>query len=660
MIHWVMDYETLSNCFTGVFEAHNSEEQKIFVIHESRNDLDILVDFFNSNIRDKSYHISFNGLEFDAQITHYILDNYFYFKTLPGSKVAEDIYEYAQSCIRKRSTKDWQDYSPWNMSIKQIDVFKLNHWDNPAKKSSLKWIQFSMDWYNLQDMPIHHTTRIREDQIENILSYNINDVKSTKEIFIRSYKGVQLRAKLSKEYDIDLYSASEPRISKEIFAYYMSEEINISKKDLKNLRTHHNSVALKDVILPYVKFKTPELNSLLNFFSNAVVYPENTKGALKFSVNYKGVTTEFGTGGTHGARKAGIYESDDDYVIISSDVVSYYPNLVIRNKWSPGHFPADVFCKLYEWFFIERKKIPKSNPMNYVYKIILNSTFGLSNDVNSFFYDIKLFMSITVNGQLLLMMLYESIMEQIPGSIAIMQNTDGIEIKIPRSYIEKYMELCKEWENLTKLQLEHDEYDKLILADVNNYIGIFKKKYISLSEYRDMMEKTPHYKYGKDDNGYYYQPVKMKGRFDFHDLALHKNKSKLVIRKAIHAYFVNDILPTDYLESNTNILDYCIGVKTNRGWKQIAKYPKNGKVETMELQKVNRYYVSNKGAKFFKVNDDGRRIQLEAGKWLQKLLNKYKEKDFKKYDVNYSYYLKAIDAEINNIIQIDRNQLNLF
>jgi len=53
--------------------------------------------------------------------------------------------------------------------------------------------------------------------------------------------------------------------------------------------------------------------------------------------------------------------------------VSFYPNLGIRNKWAPAHLPKEIFCKLYERFFEERKKIPKKDPKNYVYKIILNS-----------------------------------------------------------------------------------------------------------------------------------------------------------------------------------------------------------------------------------------------------------------------------------------------
>ena len=76
MKHWVMDYETLSNCFTGVFEHYKTTERKIFVVHDLRNDLDSFISFLEENINNKEWHISYNGLAFDGQVTHYILDNH--------------------------------------------------------------------------------------------------------------------------------------------------------------------------------------------------------------------------------------------------------------------------------------------------------------------------------------------------------------------------------------------------------------------------------------------------------------------------------------------------------------------------------------------------------------------------------------------------------
>ena len=663
MNHWVMDYETLSNCFTGVFEHYKTNETKAFVVHDLRNDFDEFIDFLEQNVKNKEWHISYNGLAFDGQITQYIIDNHYLWVDLPGSQIAEVIYKYAQHCIEKSNKKEFMDYPQWKMKVGQIDLFKMHHWDNPAKRSSLKWIQYSMDWDNILDMPIHHDTEITTlEEIDTILEYNINDVRSTKEIFNRSKDLIKLRKELTNTYNINLYSASEPRISKELFGYYMSEKLNISKRDLKQMRTHRNVIKFDDIILPYIKFVSPEFNQLLNRFKAVELNPDNLKGAFKYSVTYKNVKTDFGVGGVHGANINGVYESDDDMVIMSSDVTSFYPNLVIRNKWAPGHFPAEEFCDQYEWFFEERKKIPKSNPMNYVYKIILNSTFGLSNDKNSFFYDPELTMRITINGQLSLMMLYEMIMERIPEAIAIIHNTDGLETKIPRKYVDQYMEICKEWENLTNLQLEHDEYQKLVIAGCNNYIGLSNYIEVDITKWREVKSKNPHYKFKVEGSKFYFAPTKMKGRFDFFNLALHKNKSKLIIPKAIFNYFIHDKMPQDYLKENKNILDYCIGGKSKGDWKQVAKYIKDSEMCQDDLQKINRYYISNSGVKITKVNKtDGREIQLESGRWLQTIYNKMKiEPKWESYNINKGYYLEAIEKEIDSIMDVSSNQLTLF
>ena len=661
--HWVMDYETLSNCFTGVFEHYKTQETEVFVVHDLQNDLVKFISFLKNNIKNKEWHISYNGLAFDAQITHYILDNHTLWNNFNGNKIANIIYKYAQKCITKSNNREFNDYPQWEMKVGQIDVFKMQHWDNPAKRSSLKWIQYSMDWQNIIDMPIHHETEITtQEEIDLILKYCVNDVKSTKEIYNRSKSQIGLRKELTKEYGMNLFSASEPRISKEIFGYFLTKKLGIPKRDLKKMRTYRDTIKVKDIILPYIKFTSPDFNTLLDRFNSIEVDAMNLKGSFKYNILYKNVNTHFGLGGVHGAAGKGVYEPEEGMMIMSSDVTSFYPNLAIKNKWSPGHFPVEDFCDQYEWFFEERKKIPKSNPMNYVYKIILNSTFGLSNDENSFFYDPELCMRITINGQLSLMMLYEQIMERIPGAIALLQNTDGVETIIPIKYKDEYMAICKEWEDITNLNLEHDEYQKLILGDVNNYIGINKFIEVDITKWREIKQANPHYIFKVNNDKFSFAPVKLKGRFDFHNLQLHKNKSKLVIPKAIYQYFVHNILPEEYLNTNKNILDYCIGSKSKGDWQQTSRQIKNGVFIEKSLQKINRYYISKSGVKILKVHKhDKREIQLEAGPWVQVVFNDIKIKPkWEDYGIDKKYYLKAIEKEINGIINTLSNQLKLF
>ena len=170
MNHWVMDYETLSNCFVGVFRHYKSEETKIFSICKLQNDLDSFLEFLKENVRNNEWHISYNGLAFDAQITHYIIKYYKDWEKMDGESIASEIYACAQKCIEKSNAHEFQEFPEWHMTIKQIDVFKLNHWDNAAKRSSLKWIEYTMDWDNILDMPIHHEAVIEtQDQLDLII-----------------------------------------------------------------------------------------------------------------------------------------------------------------------------------------------------------------------------------------------------------------------------------------------------------------------------------------------------------------------------------------------------------------------------------------------------------------------------------------------------------
>lgn len=660
--HYVMDYETLSNCFIAIFEDIKSDHQEIFIIHDLQNDIDSLLSFLEKNIINKEWHVSFNGLGFDSQITEYIIRNGEMLLDMGGCEIAEWLYSKAQSIIETQNEGNFLEFSPKDLSINQVDVFKLNHWDNPAKRSSLKWIQYTTDWHNIKDMPIHHSTQITSfDQIDEIVSYCINDVKSTKSIMYLSKDQIELRGRLTDEYGINLYSASEPKIAKELFLKFLSEKTGISKYDLKNLRSYRKEIIVKNIILDYIEFKTAPFKNLLDKFKEVIINPNETKGGFKYSIRYKGVKTDFGLGGIHGARtgKSKIFEATEDTVIMTSDVTSFYPNLAIRNKWSPAHIPKQEFCEQYEWFFDERRKIPKKDPKNYVYKIILNSTYGLSNDQNSFLYDPEFTMRITINGQLSLALLYEMICEGIPEAVPLMQNTDGLETIIPKDKIEKYYEICKEWETLTKLELEHDKYQKLVLGDVNNYIAVHEYKEVSKEVYDQHITSNSIYLSKQEGERYYIAATKCKGRFEFDNLALHKNKSFLIIPKAIYNYFVKGIDPEKYLLEQKNIFDFCAGKKIKGSWDFIANYTKDGNVVNEKLQQTIRYYVSNKGVKIIKKNYvDERVTQLEAGKWLQMPFINYVEKEFSDYDINYDYYLTKIRKEIDYIFP-QTNQLTL-
>lgn len=634
---WVMDYETIVNCFVAVFSAYDSEEQHVFVVNRDKNDMPAFLEFLKQNQASKDWHFGYNNLSFDAQITEYIMQNAGYFTGRSAEEITTTIYQYAQHVIGKTDRKEFLDYPEYKLSIPCVDIFKLNHWDSNAKRTSLKWVQFSMDWNNVEEMPHYHYEPVRDDDtLQKVVSYCINDVASTKQIFLlKNAKGEQimasqinLRAELSATYNLTLYSASEPRISKEMFLHFLSEKLSRDKRDIRNMRTERSHVTVRDIILPYVRFSTPEFTSVHNWFKSLVVdtaildeteESQKSKGP-KHRVIFKEVPTDYGLGGLHGCAASGIYTAAKGKKILSADVTSFYPNLAIKNRWAPAHIPKDDFCELYEWFFEERKKYPKSSPLNYLFKIILNSTYGLSKNKYSFLYDPEFTFRITINGQLLLTMLYEMIATRIPGAQPLMQNTDGLEFLIDEQYEELFYQICKEWEAMTQLQLETVEYKKMIIGDVNNYIAI------------DTSGKT-----------------KCKGRFEFEELPLHKNKSMLIIPKAWYAYFVHGIDPAEFLQANRNIYDYCAGAKLRGDWYFMKHSIENTSFIKEKLQKLVRYYISNQGCKIIKCNPDGREIQLESGRSLQTIFNRHENKSWSEYNVNEQFYLDKIYEEIKKI-----------
>jgi hypothetical protein len=432
----------------------------------------------------------------------------------------------------------------------------------------------------------------------------------------------------------------------------------MSSKDFKTLRTFRESIVVKDIILPYTKFQTPDFQGLLDSFNELVIDPLKTKDAFKYCIKTRGITIDYGLGGVHGATVPGIYKTDQEFSLESFDVTSFYPNLAIENKWSPAHIPVDIFCDQYSWFFKERVKIPKKDPVNYLFKIILNSAYGLTNEKNSPFYDPLMTMAITINGQLSLMMLFEDIMVNIPEAKPVLVNTDGAEFLIPKNKLHIYKECCERWEKTTKLSLEYETYKQLIIRDVNNYIGIFKEKECSSEDFAKI-QKENYFPCRQDGDKYYYNPTKCKGiAFEFKDLALHKNKSFLITRKALYNYFVFGKLPEQTLKNNKNIFDYCGGVKTSSEWKLVALCNYDGNVVENPLQKVTRYYISKKGCKLIKVNTiDGRKIQQHSGNVYQTVYNVHDEHEWTSYDINEKFYLDAIYEEINNIVKKLENTL---
>lgn len=640
MQHWVHDYETLSNCTVCVFEHFKEDIRKIFVIHTLRDDRKELLEFLAQNKKNKEWHISFNGLAFDSQITEYIMREKNIMKMTP-EEVANAIYAKAQDTINRSNNNEFVQFPEWQLHHGQIDLFKLNHWDNPARRSSLKWLQYAMDWPNVQDMPIHHSSKVQYlSEINMIIEYCINDVRSTKALLHLSKPLLDVRSSIKSKYGLKCYSYSNTKMGSELLLKLYCDATGQDPREVKQYRTQRGSIPIKDILFPYIQFQSLDFIGFHEMLKDKVI--TNTKKDFKYTLKYKGYEFEYGAGGIHQCIETGIYKADDRFIIKDLDVASLYPSIACENHMFPAHLGQDFF-KVYKNDLVDvrlaekRKKEGKDMAIIEGFKEAANASYGNSNSQYSWLYDPQYTMQTTINGQLLITMLVENLLINIPEAQLLQTNTDGATLRFPKEDLVKYEEICKAWEKITNLTLEFADYSAMYIWDVNNYIA--------------------QYTSGK---------TKCKGRFEWEELQnhkvthLYKNKSHLIVAKALFNYFINDIPPEKYLVENRNIYDYCAGIKIKGDWKFVQScYTPQGMVEKT-LQPTLRYYISTKGCKIIKRNtSDGREIQVEAGKWLQQEFNLYQEKKWDDYNVDDSYYLEEIYKEINNITP-KINQLTLF
>ena len=652
-LKYIYDLETYTNMFLATFKVHGEETWLEFEISDRKNDIKELREFLAT----KPPSIGFNNLNFDYPVLHNTI--------LKNNKqwTAQEIFSEVQIIINTK----YSAIASWNTKIPQLDLYKIWHYDNKNKSCSLKWLEFAMRMDNVEDLPYPPNTILTFEQMDEVKSYCRNDIKATETFFNLSKEHIAIRQFYKQKEGINLINASETTMAKEIFAKYLSKELNIEISELKQLRTFRDSVAIKDVIFDYIKFNDPINNKVLDFYNNSTWVDtqkmsknEAKKYGIKKTINYKNVVREYAEGGLHGFGKAGIYEADDNYIIVDVDFASFYPHLTFVNKLHPAHIPEQVFNQIYEGFYKERKNYPKSNPINYVLKILLNSSYGLSKEIYSFLYDPKWQLSVVVNGQLILTLLTEKIFDKISEGLIIFENTDGAAYRIKKDEYHLLKQACKEVEAIVNIPLEMQLCKKMILSGCNNYINIID-----------------------DDN------IKFKGFYDM-DRDYHKNHSKRIVAIGAANYFINGIPPeitlkhhlegNDYpFAKNYGIFDYCIGSKMKGDNILYQRVIKGTTITDIKLGKVNRYYVSKTGDQLIKilpplekayvtetdkikkitpnqmnifdiiedetlVDPKDRETNIEAG-WECTLFNKYVKKD--DYNLSYNYYIQEINKLIN-------------
>jgi hypothetical protein len=621
-----------------------------FEVSKDKNQLDGYMRFIEQH--PEYYWVGYNNLRFDSQVIEWILRNYENWHELTALETAAKIAQKAADIIHDANYDVFPEYREEWLTLKQIDVFRVNHYDNKNRMVSLKRLEFEMDLENIEEMPIHHTkTNMTDEDIQLTKDYCKNDVMATYEFYKVTigqtehplYKGnnqIELRQDIEEEFGIPCLNYSDSKIGDEMIKKFYCQEKNVLYSDLPKKGLFRTEVKVRHCIADYITFQTPELQQFLKAISKEKL---TIKDEFKESVEFYDNIYTFAKGGLHTENKPKIFEADADYIIVDWDVSSYYPAIIINNGKYPHHLGPE-FLRGYKTMFDKRlelkpfaKKDKKIKGIVGALKLAVNSVYGKSSDMQSWIYDRQLTMFTTITGELSLLMLIEAY--ELAGINIISANTDGVTIKVHNDKVEKMNEINKWWMDLTSYELERTDYAKIIFSTVNDYLAI------------------------KTDG-----EIKKKGDF-LTDFELHKNKSARIVPIALEQFFVNDVPVADTIRNHTNIYDYCLRQKASKDF----HYEGHSKETRTVYNKLIRYYVSNTGEKLLKVkneNSDSTAVdvsQVEAGEWLMTVCN-HLTPNHPLDNINHAYYIERAERIIHKIqlegkkrkIIVNPNQISLF
>lgn len=562
----VYDVECGPNYFTFYAVDLNSDTHWYFEISEFRNNAWQFYAFLEWLMRHDWYMIGFNCIGYDYNLIHA-------FMTEPVNFGFEQFYAVSQSIIRS-TDRFGVTVRPSDRYIRQIDLYKIHHFDNQAKQTSLKALQVNMRSESVLESELPFNIPLTADQITHVIvPYNAHDVTETKKFALISMPMIEFRLDMAQQIKGDVINFNDTKIGKQLLEQRLEDVCYVYAGNRRERRqTPRAFIRLGECIFHYVQFKRPEFQRIHQWLAAQTI--TETKGAFDdLSATLDGFTFHFGTGGIHGSLDRAKIVADDEWAILDDDVASLYPSIAIVNKLAPEHL-GQRFVQEYSNLKTERFKYAKGTPQNSALKLALNGTYGDSNSEFSVFYDPKFTMSITINGQLLLCMLAERLLE-IPTLSLIQINTDGVTYRVHRSMIPLVNQVRTEWQLLTQLELEQVEYKRMWIRDVNNYVA------------EDVKGK-------RKLKGAYWTPTKHPDDIqNASPTAWYKNFSADICAKAAVAQMTDGIDVATFVYSWLNPFDFMLREKTKRTHKLfIGETPQ---------QVVTRYYVALQGEPMRKV-----------------------------------------------------------
>lgn len=457
-------------------------------------------------------------------------------------------------------------------SIDLIDVAPLT--------GSLKTYAARLHCEHLQDLPFNPNETLTLENIATTRQYCFLDLDNTELLLRELSPHLELRAALSFEFDKDLRSKSDSQIAQEIINLEIAK---VTGKELKRIDFTKQIGKTFAYIAPnYIRFVSEKFNAILSQICAAeieiganghVICPQIIKSQF-FVIGEKRYV--IGMGGLHSTEQCRTVVSGNCR-ILDRDVTGYYPNLLLKNKFSPKHLGESFLIALQN--IVDKRYAAKKSGDAVTadsLKIASNGTFGKTSDPFSTLYSPEIMVQTTLTGQLSLLMIIEQLTLQ--GFEVISANTDGVVTLVLHEQYNKFVTIWKEWEKITNLETEETEYKALYARDVNNYIAV------------------------KIDG-----KTKAKGVYSEFGSALNsplsKNPQAAICVNSVIAYLTKNVAIEETISNCKDIRKFIIVQNVTGGAQKNGKY----------LGKTVRWYYSTNTLGFISYCKNGNKVSMSDG-----------------------------------------------
>lgn len=277
---FIWDIETYKHLFSFSIVRADGKFKQTFACSKYTNQIDRIhkcIDYLKQN---DCYLVGFNNLGFDYPVLHELLKLDTDGKT--GLWIANKVFKIAQKQIDSFKDGFGNTVKYEDQVVKQIDLFKIWHFDNKAKMTSLKMIEFNMKMNNLVDLPYDIDSELTQSMVNNILRYNEHDVEATRLFLQASLPQVEFRFQLTEKYSRSFLNHNDGKIGKDYFQMRLEQEgVTLTryvggKKVIK--QTPRSEIKIKDCLFDYYDFQRSEFKAVKEWLASKTI--TETKGVF--------------------------------------------------------------------------------------------------------------------------------------------------------------------------------------------------------------------------------------------------------------------------------------------------------------------------------------------------------------------------------------------